>query len=288
MEKISVIIPVYNGQKTIERAVNSVLDQTFQDFELLIIDNESTDKTLEILNNIKSDKIRILNCEKGRSKARNLGINSAKGDFIAFLDADDMFEKNHLKMSMKAFELDGTLDLFADQAVHVKANKKIGNVTSFEDKKSTDLLKGNLFCISSPVFKNDKNIILFNEELEYNEDWLFWTLNFFNKNIQFSEYVGSLIFITGENTMSKIEMYATMAFVLANFKKELHAKNSNFSLIIKSVIWLRILNNETLNFTKSIIKQQFPIAYAVGNCLAIFPFVKKEMMHRRESKKNIY
>ena len=95
--KISVIMPIFNGSEFLERSVSSLLNQTLQNFEIVFIDDGSTDNTLEILNTYKQkyDFITILTQENlGSGKARNYGINEAKGEYIAFLDADDFFIDN--------------------------------------------------------------------------------------------------------------------------------------------------------------------------------------------------
>lgn len=91
--KVSVIIPTFNREKTLQRAINSVLSQTYQDFELLICDDASTDTTINLAlrNQERDSRIRVL-ClpyNKGPAAARNLGMLEAKGEYIAFLDSDD-------------------------------------------------------------------------------------------------------------------------------------------------------------------------------------------------------
>lgn len=96
-DKVSVVIPCYNRMKTIERCLLSVLNQTVQPYEILVVDDGSTDGTLDIVKKIDSDKIRTLKQNhRGAQAARNLGILNAKGDYIAFLDSDDEWEKDTL------------------------------------------------------------------------------------------------------------------------------------------------------------------------------------------------
>lgn len=87
---ISVIIPLYNKSAAVERSVQSVLTQSFSDFELIIVDDGSTDDSLDIVKRIQDDRIVIIEQENGGpSKARNTGVHHAKGEWIVFLDADD-------------------------------------------------------------------------------------------------------------------------------------------------------------------------------------------------------
>ena len=94
---LSIIMPVFNGAKFLERSMNSLLNQTLNNFEIVLIDDGSTDNSLEILREYekKYDFIKVLTQENsGPGKARNYGINEAKGEYIGFLDADDFFIDN--------------------------------------------------------------------------------------------------------------------------------------------------------------------------------------------------
>lgn len=87
---ISVIIPLYNKEKIVERSVKSVLNQSFQDFELIIVNDGSTDNSVEVVKSINNPRIILIEQENGGpSKARNIGVKRAKGEWILFLDADD-------------------------------------------------------------------------------------------------------------------------------------------------------------------------------------------------------
>ena len=96
--KISLIVPVYNSEKTIRKCVESVLNQTYKNFEVIFVNDGGTDKTIEILNEYKVNDDRIIIVEKeynsGVSSTRNFGLKYAKGDFIQFLDSDDYLEPN--------------------------------------------------------------------------------------------------------------------------------------------------------------------------------------------------
>ena len=98
MPKIAVIIPVYNNSFSIATTLSSALQQTFTDFEVIIINDGSTDQSLKIIEQYTDDRISIFTQEnKGVSAARNLGIEKATAPYIAFLDADDFWFPNHLE-----------------------------------------------------------------------------------------------------------------------------------------------------------------------------------------------
>lgn len=99
MPFFTVIIPLYNKEKYISNAINSILNQTFSDFEVLIVNDCSTDNSIQIATEIESEKIRIIQHEKnkGLSATRNTGIKNAKANYVAFLDADDLWKPHFLE-----------------------------------------------------------------------------------------------------------------------------------------------------------------------------------------------
>ncbi|MHC5353696.1 glycosyltransferase family 2 protein [Myroides sp. LJL115] len=98
----SVVIPLYNKELSIFNTIESVRNQTFQDFEIIIVNDGSTDGSLKVVEAIKDSRIRIINKENGGvSSARNVGIHNAKCEWIAFLDGDDLWESNHLEEIVK-------------------------------------------------------------------------------------------------------------------------------------------------------------------------------------------
>lgn len=101
--KFSLIIPAYNVEKYIKKCLDSVLNQTYNNYEIIIINDGSTDNTSKILESYKSNKkIKIINQEnKGLSNARNTGVSNAKGDYILFIDSDDFIEKELLEILNK-------------------------------------------------------------------------------------------------------------------------------------------------------------------------------------------
>lgn len=109
--RVSVIIPCYNLGAYIDQAVQSVLDQTFEDFEIIIIDDGSTDPaTRRLLDNYRRPKTRILRTlNRGLAKTRNLGIREARAPYVTCLDADDMFEKNFLERTVEVLDADPSI-----------------------------------------------------------------------------------------------------------------------------------------------------------------------------------
>ncbi len=136
----SIIMPVYNAEKYIEQSINSVLNQTFTNFELIIIDDCSKDSSYVICEKFKSDCILIKQKEnKGISYVRNLGLKKARGKYITFLDSDDYIEKNTLeklyeeiKLHNSDFVMYGFIeDIYDNRERLVKNNKVSPNLKNF-------------------------------------------------------------------------------------------------------------------------------------------------------------
>lgn len=105
MPVISVIIPAYNAASTILETIDSVREQTFSDIEIIIINDGSTDQTLELLSTINDSRLKVISYENGGlSVARNRGISHARGEFLAFIDADDLWTPDKLQLQFEALQ----------------------------------------------------------------------------------------------------------------------------------------------------------------------------------------
>jgi glycosyltransferase involved in cell wall biosynthesis len=109
---VSVIIPVFNAEKYVAEAIRSVLSQTYKNVELICINDKSTDNSLSILESF-GNKIILINNEdnRGTAESRNKGIRLARGEFLAFIDNDDIWESNKLEVQMNQFNNDPRLDI---------------------------------------------------------------------------------------------------------------------------------------------------------------------------------
>lgn len=126
MKKISIIVPVYNCSEYLEKCLNSLVNQTYKDFEIILIDDGSTDDSLYICKKYSkkySDIVLITQQNSGQGKARNKGINFAKGHYVTFVDSDDWIDKKMLQKLYNASN-DGTADIV------------IGDLTKVMDKKN--------------------------------------------------------------------------------------------------------------------------------------------------------
>ena len=103
---ITVFMPVYNAEKYLKEAIDSILNQTFENFELLIIDDGSTDESVKIIETYTDERIRLIHNDgnKGLPYTRNRGLNLARGKYLAIMDADDVSVKNRLEIEYNIME----------------------------------------------------------------------------------------------------------------------------------------------------------------------------------------
>ena len=127
---ISIIVPLYNKERYINRCVDSVFNQSYANFELLIINDASTDNSLQKVKEIKDERVKIINRKErghGGYAARNMGIKKAKYDYIAFLDADDEWMPEHLFEISKLIKQYPKINIFSS-GWHLKS----GNILKFD------------------------------------------------------------------------------------------------------------------------------------------------------------
>lgn len=178
MPKVSVIIPTYNRAHLLERAIRSVLNQTFQDFELIVVDDGSTDETNKIIGIFNLDIYYIRHDKnKGVSAARNTGLRYSKGNYIAFLDSDDEWLPQKLERQIKVFEngSDKLGVVYSGYSVETKPDEPI--IPQYRGDILNYILIYN--CVGSAtnplILKNcfDK-VGLFDEDLPALNDWDMW------------------------------------------------------------------------------------------------------------------
>ncbi|MCP6757933.1 MAG: glycosyltransferase [Fischerella sp. CENA71] len=179
--KISIVIPVYNSEKTIKDTIKSVLKQTWNDFELIIINDGSNDSTLEVISQFKDPRIKVFSFENaGGNVSRNRGLNRATGEFVSFLDADDIWTSDKLESQFHALQANpeaivaySWTDYIDEQGkllfpgTHITAN---GNV--YEQLVVSNFLENG----SNPLIRREALVQLdgFDEELTAAQDWDMW------------------------------------------------------------------------------------------------------------------
>jgi GT2 family glycosyltransferase len=181
MPIVSVIIPVYNGEKTIQETITSVLSQTFSDFELIIINDGSQDKTLEIISGIQDSRIKVFSYQNaGLSATRNRGISHSRGQFIAFLDADDLWTADKIESQLKALQGNPQASLAYSWSDFVDESNRflhIGRRLTWEGNVYSKILVLNfLEHGSNPLIRREalEAVGNFDETLSSAEDWDMW------------------------------------------------------------------------------------------------------------------
>ncbi|GAA6616690.1 glycosyltransferase family 2 protein [Scytonema sp. NUACC26] len=178
---ISVIIPAYNAEQTIVDTVASVQQQTFSDLEIIVIDDESSDRTLEILYGIKEQRLQVFSYKNGgASVARNRGITHATGEYIAFLDADDLWTPNKLERQLAALKQNPKAAVAYSWTYYQFPDEQdsyIENSYLFEGNVYPHLLVTNfLHNGSNPLIyrKAIDSVGFFDPTLKSVEDWDYW------------------------------------------------------------------------------------------------------------------
>ena len=177
-EKVSIIVPMYNAEKFIGKTIESVLAQTYQNWEMLIMNDVSTDNSLAIVSMYakKDERIKIVNTEKnvGVVKGRNFLIDLASGKYIAFLDADDYWHNEKLEKQIK-FMKEKNASISCTEYTRVKENEeKINDVIIKEEISYNDMLKNNYLGCLTVMYDAEKIGKRYFKELEKNEDYVLW------------------------------------------------------------------------------------------------------------------
>lgn len=175
---ISVIIPTYNEENVILECLKSLSKQSIKDFEIIVVDDGSTDNTYEILSklkNTKSELVLIKGQHEGAGAARNLGAKSAKGDALVFIDADMTFDKNFLKMLVKPIILGKTKGTFSkDEMVSNWSNiwAKCWNINEgWENKKRHPKKYPSKQKVFRSILKSEFDRVGGFTPGGYNDDW---------------------------------------------------------------------------------------------------------------------
>ena len=253
--KVSIIIPLYNSEKYIKDAIDSCINQTYKNLEIIVVDDGSTDDSKDVIEDyIKNNKIRYFyQSNKERSAARNVGLDIATGDYINFLDSDDLLKNTKiekqvqfLERNKKYFATYSAVDYFDN------ATGRHISTSGFDYKSESivdELVLGNFIPIQSVLFK--KNSIRFDDAVNVAEDWGYF-LNMFNgKKVYFMKDVLSSVRI--EEHLSRNYILKMRYGKIKQLKKNLRVKKYKemrfniFRQLLKEYIKLYMLK---LGFTK--------------------------------------
>lgn len=275
MPYFSIIIPVYNGEKSINYCLNSILKQNFTDYEIICIDDGSTDNSLNILYNycLKDTRIKLIKKENsGVSDSRNIGIKNALGEKILFIDIDDCLVDGALKIIYNnSFSYDFTLFGFKIEGSNLRKNDTEVLKYLKENNKlnSKDIImhilsqKNNIggYVWRCTYSRNilEKNSILFEKKLKISEDFLF-LIECFSKSKRISIIPEELyIYKINDNSVTSKyipSMLEDMEYVNAKIKNNILSNDINFEKGYEACVantYLQFIQNES-RFQKNIFK----------------------------------
>jgi teichuronic acid biosynthesis glycosyltransferase TuaG len=187
--RFSVVIPVYNGVKTIERTLDSVLNQTYGAHEIIVVDDASTDDTCALIERRYVGKVNLIKAtiNAGSSVARNAGMDAASGDYIAFLDADDIWHKDKLLIMNEL--LTATADVYL--LYHAYTLENVADIVLPRPDTAAampfySLLPGNTISTSCAVVRNDK-LFRFEPGMRHTEDYDLWLRIAYSQKVFFAD-----------------------------------------------------------------------------------------------------
>ena len=205
----SIIIPTYNRANLISHAINSVLGQTYANYELIVVDDGSLDKTNEVVHSFASSKIKyfkINNSERGF--ARNYGVENASGDYITFLDSDDLLLPNYLQYANESIQLyNNPYFLHIGYEISTPNGKITSRVNYLKSDEIYFLIKGNPLSCTGCILKSETiKKIKFNTDrnLAGSEDWELWFRILSNVGIKTDNRIGARM-INHDNRSVKID-----------------------------------------------------------------------------------
>ena len=219
----SVIIPCYNAASTIQRTLFALTQQTFDDFEAIIINDGSEDLGPQIVKKFTFDdpRFKLINItqNQGLSNARNIGLDYSSGKYICFLDSDDWWPSNKLEVFKKHFNK-GYDFLFSDYTRVYENTKKEIYVKVKKEIKYEDLLMFNPIPLSSVSFDSEKLGMIKFRDIKLSEDWIFWLDLFKNKIRPFGINKNLMFYNVNPNSLSsnKLKMISRAWYIYRHYQ----------------------------------------------------------------------
>ena len=177
-EKISVIVPVYNVEQYLERCAESIINQTYKNVEIILVDDGSTDSSGRLCDELakKDDRIMVVNTEKnmGVVKGRNHLIDLANGKYIAFLDADDYWHSQKLEKQINFMKEKGAAISCTEYTRVREDETKINEVVIKEEISYKDMLKNNYLGCLTVIYDAQKLGKRYFKQRDKNEDYVLW------------------------------------------------------------------------------------------------------------------
>lgn len=256
---VSVLMTIYNHEDFLKKSINSVINQTFKNWELIAIDNGSDDNSSEILRKIKDKRIKKKYLKKniGRTKCLNLGLKFCKGKYIAILDSDDLARKNRIAFQLNRMKKNKSLWLTSSSYTKIDSKNRILNKVVFNEdlqERPRRLLYNNIIAHSTVLYK--KKLIQktgnYPSKFQYAQDYAFYLKIFKNYNIEIvkndlvklrSQHKSSETFRQSKSSVITLEELKLIYWVTKNFKLSKNEILKFFFVILKKILKLIKLNS---------------------------------------------
>lgn len=192
MPKVSIIVPTYNRAKYVTEAIDSILAQTFLDFELIVIDDGSTDNTKDVLNRYGDRIIYIYQTNSGVGTARNVGIRHARGEWLAFLDSDDIWLPEYLSCQMDRAKQEPRICTHMTNSILVEADgAKIDTFQNAEINPQNDIMNDSCLILERPLTFMLRRHLPFLQATIFRRD-VFIKAGLFNERVTIAEDVEAI------------------------------------------------------------------------------------------------
>jgi glycosyltransferase involved in cell wall biosynthesis len=222
---ISVVIPTYNRVRYLKQALDSVLGQTFRDFDIIVVDDNSTDGTKELVASYGGGVRYILQENRERAAARNNGIRNSNSEYIAFLDSDDMWMPDHLEVCLKALRQDTEAGLSFSGSYMVDEEGKMisklglrpfnGYVSEYIVAEYSSGGCNASSCLIRKKIFDRAGYFIEDRALSGSEDWEMWArISFFAKFIWTGKYSAKIRFHTQKSSINADRMAKSMRMSL--------------------------------------------------------------------------
>lgn len=256
MPQVSVVIPAYNSMAYLPDTLDSVLKQTFTNFEVLIINDGSSDNIVEWASKIIDPRVKLISqANQGASVARNTGIINAQGEYVAFLDADDLWEPTKLEKQVNCLDENSQVGLVHTWMLLIdRENKPTGRVmkSTVEGNALHRIIERNSIACSSAMVRRScfEDLGLFDISLHFAEDWDMWIR--IASGYQFTVIKESLIRYRqhpngkSKKYFSRLEDFRNIiekAFESIPFEL-LYLRNRSYGYINLIVAWKCLQNND--------------------------------------------
>ncbi len=266
---MSIVVPIYNGERYLKECVESLINQTYEEIEIILIDDGSTDQSIKICHEYANKDERVIVCHnsnRGVSYSRNYGVKKSTGKYITFVDCDDYLGKDAIETMVQGFSsnnvnliITGCNDIIEGELKKRLYDSKVPGIKDKNQIIETYIRQGNSLILNVPWNKMylskiiKSNNILFNEDIDLGEDLLF--------NLEYCSYIVNANIINKQTYNYRIlNNGLTMKKRPINF----YWKNNNFML----EYFIRLVKNKTIHLDELVVQK---------HCFSTFLYTLKEV-----------